>query len=156
MAFELLLESATAIPPVGAGAVSTIVPVDPDPTTTEAGFSERLTGLTTGRIVRTAVLVTPFWLAVIVEFVVEVTDVVVTVKFAVALPAATVTLAGAVAGLLLESATIIPPAGAGPLRVTVPVEEAPPVTWAGFTETSLSVIALAGVTVREAVRITKL
>ena len=128
MAFELLLESATVTPPAGAGPVSVTVPVEGDPPITEAGFSETLTGVMAGRMVRTAVLVTPFWLAVIVELVAEVTDVVVTVKFAVALPAATVTFAGTVAALLLESPTVIPPAGDGPMRVTVPVDEVPPVT----------------------------
>lgn len=46
----------------------------------------------------------------------------------------TVTLGGTVATelLLLESATTAPPAGAGPLSVTVPVEEFLPVTLGGF------------------------
>jgi hypothetical protein len=69
---------------------------------------------------------------------VEVVDVatapVLTVKVALAAPAATITLEGtlAVAVLLLESVTCAPPAGAGPLSVTVPVEEFPPVTLVGF------------------------
>ena len=51
-------------------------------------------------------------------------------------PVATVTLEGTVAAvvLLLESVTVAPPAGAGPLSVTVPVEEFPPVTLVGFSE----------------------
>jgi len=59
------------------------------------------------------------------------------VNIAVVAPAATVTLDGTLAAvvLLLESATIAPPAGAAPLNVTVPVEEFPPVTLVGFTET---------------------
>src|SRR6185503_496528 len=38
------------------------------------------------------------------------------------------------AGLLLERATCAPPAGAGPLRLTVPTELAPPVRVAGASE----------------------
>ena len=56
-------------------------------------------------------------------------------KVAVVAPAGTVTLEGAAAasGLLLESKTCAPPAGAGPFSVTVPMEGLPPVTLAGFT-----------------------
>ena len=65
------------------------------------------------------------------------TAAVLTVKLAVVAPAATVTLAGTVAAaLLLESVTCAPPEGAGPFRVTVPVEGDPPVTLAGLTETA--------------------
>jgi hypothetical protein len=54
-------------------------------------------------------------------------------KFAFQAPAATVTLAGTVAtaGLLLESATTAPPAGAAVVRLTYPVEETPPSTLVG-------------------------
>jgi len=69
-----------------------------------------------------------------------------TVKLAFAAPTGTVTLAGTVAtaGLLLESATVTPPTGAEPLRVTVPVEAVPPVTLAGLR---LKEERLGGVTV---------
>ena len=64
------------------------------------------------------------------------TALVLTVNVALVAPAATVTLDGTLAAvvLLLESATSALPAGAGPLSVTVPVEEFPPVTLVGFTD----------------------
>src|SRR6266513_3822775 len=63
------------------------------------------------------------------------TALVLTVNVALVAPAATVTLEGAVAAevLLLERATCAPPDGAGPLSVTVPVEEFPPATLGGFS-----------------------
>jgi hypothetical protein len=64
------------------------------------------------------------------------TALVLTVNVTLLAPAATVTLDGTRAAvvLLLESATCAPPVGAGPLNVTVPVEEFPPVTLVGFRE----------------------
>ena len=62
------------------------------------------------------------------------TAVVLIVKVAVVLAAGTVTLEGTLAAaLLLESVTSAPPAGAGPLSVTVPVGDcAPPTTLVGL------------------------
>src|SRR5690348_828699 len=61
------------------------------------------------------------------------TGVVVIVKLARLLPGGTVTDGGtcATAGLLLDSATELPPWGAIPFRVTVPVEFCPPVSVPG-------------------------
>jgi hypothetical protein len=78
------------------------------------------------------VMVTVVWLA---------TWTVLTVKFAVSWPAGTVTLAGTVATavLLLESATLAPPAGAGSVMVTVPVEGVLPSMVVGFSVSDCSV-----------------
>jgi hypothetical protein len=64
----------------------------------------------------------------------EVTVAVVIGNVAVVAPAATVTLAGTVATevRLLDSVTTIPPAGAGPFSVTVPVDGFPPCTVLGL------------------------
>jgi hypothetical protein len=72
------------------------------------------------------------------------------VNVAVVAPAETVTEAGTVAARVLELVrpTTAPPVGAGPVKVTVPVEEAPLMTLVGFTETAESA---AGVTVKVAV-----
>ena len=77
-------------------------------------------------------------------------------KVALVAPAATVTLAGTVAAavLLLASVTTIPPAGAGALRVTVPVEDVPPVTLAGLRLRADRVGAAVGFTVSMAVCVT--
>ena len=82
-----------------------------------------------------------------------VTALVLTVNVALVAPAATVTLAGTVAtDALLERFTTAPPLGAGPLRVTVPVEEEPPVTLLGLSKTEDRVGGVpAGVTVSVAV-----
>lgn len=76
-----------------------------------------------------------------------------TVKVALVLPAGTVTLEGtlAAAALLLESVISAPPAGAGPLSVTVPVEDCkPPTTLAGFNVSEVTVGRGGGITVSEA------
>jgi hypothetical protein len=82
------------------------------------------------------------------------TALVLTVKDALVAPAATVTLERTLATVvsLLESVTCAPPVGAGPLSVTVPVEEFPPVTLVGLSvkEERAGGGGGAGVTVSEA------
>jgi len=84
----------------------------------------------------------------------EATALVLTTNVALVAPAAIVTLGGMLAApLLLESAICAPPVGAAPLNVTVPVEEFPPATLVGFSESEERVGGGggAGVTVSEAV-----
>ena len=77
------------------------------------------------------------------------TALVFTGNVALVAPAGTVTLEGTLAApLLLESATCAPPAGAGPLSVTVPVEDCtPPITLVGLSVSEERVGSGGGVTV---------
>jgi len=89
----------------------------------------------------------------------EATALVLTTNVALVAPAAIVTLGGMLAApLLLESATCAPPVGAAPLNVTVPVEEFPPTTLVGFSESEERVGGGGGaaVTVSEAVLVAPL
>jgi hypothetical protein len=86
--------------------------------------------------------------------VVVLTEVVVIVKDALLALAGTVTVAGVCAAALLsERLTTKPLLGAGPVKVTVPLEEVPPTTPVGFT---LTVESPGGVMVKDAVRVTPL
>jgi hypothetical protein len=90
---------------------------------------------------------------VIVAITVTVTVVVDTVNVAVVAPVGTVTFAGTVAAALsLVSPTTAPPVGAGPVKVTVPVDvNVPPTTLGGFKDRETSD---GGFTVRVAVCVT--
>jgi hypothetical protein len=90
----------------------------------EVGLRETLnTAVANGMTVSVAPWL-PLSVAVIDDVACEVTARLVTVKFAEVAPPATVTDAGTVAAdvFVLDSATVIPAAGAGLLNVTVPVE----------------------------------
>jgi hypothetical protein len=85
-----------------------------------------------GVIVNAAVTVPPSC-AVIVADVVVLTAEVPAVNVALVCPCGTTTLEGTLAAvLLLERKTPAPPEGAAMFRVTVPVDELPPATDAGF------------------------
>jgi hypothetical protein len=92
--------------------------------------------------VRLAVRVVPPNDPVIVATVEVVTAEVVTVNVRLVAPAGIVTLAGTVtAAELSDKLTTAPPEGAAALSVTVPVEELPPTTAVGLTDTADSVAA---------------
>src|SRR6267143_3538618 len=75
------------------------------------------------------------------------TALVLRLKPALVPPAGTVTPEGTTAaGSLLESVTCAPPAGAGPLSVTVPAEGFPPVTLAGLRASDETTGTAEGVT----------
>lgn len=111
------------------------VPVAALPPVTDAGAM--LTETSVGAVIESvAVALFPFTVAVIVAVTAALTAAVVTVNVADVCPAATVTVPGTVADELLDaSATTRPPVGAGPLNVTVPVDETPPATVVGLTIT---------------------
>ena len=101
---------------------------------------------------RPAARVVPLYEAEIVAEVGKRTIDVFTGKVALVAPAGTKTLEGTPATpLLLESMTCAPPAGAGALSVTVPVEDCrPPITVVGFSVSEETVGSGRGVTVSEA------
>ena len=91
-------------------------------------------------IVNAAVRVTAPSTAETVAVVEVLTDIVVIVNVVLVAPAGTVTLAGTVAALeSSESDTDVPPVGAAALNVTVPVDELPPTTVPGLSDTDDSV-----------------
>jgi hypothetical protein len=114
--------SVTVVPPVGALAFNVTVPSEDWPPMTELGLNvsvERTGGWT----VSVAVFVIEPRVAVIPGVAVESTAVVPTVNVADDAPARTLTFAPTVAEAPLErSVTSLPPVGASPVNVTVPVE----------------------------------
>jgi hypothetical protein len=150
----LLLLSAATTPPAGAAPVRVTVPVLVLMPATEVGFREREESAG-GLTVTEAVLLTPLNVAVIVTVAAVVTVLLAMVNVALLAFAATVTDAGTVAAalLLLVRVTTAPPAGAGPVSVTVPALFAPPVTEVGLAVMAESAV---GLTVSVAVLLTPL
>jgi hypothetical protein len=131
LAVWLLLDNMTVTPPEGAAPLSVTVAAEGVSPTTLDGDSVTLcteSGLTAS----VAVWVTDPAVAVIVAVTGAFTVAVAIVKVALVCPAATVTVCGTGAlPLELLRATERPPLGAEPVRVTVPVDTAPPSTEAG-------------------------
>ena len=137
----LLLVSVTTAPPVGAAAVNVTVPCDGVPPVTLVGLRVtpwRLAAGGSGVTVSVVVLLMALYEAVSVTGVLAVTAAVATANDALVAPAATVTLVGTVAALvlLLVSATTAPPDGAAADKVSVPVDAVPPTTDDGLTVTA--------------------
>jgi len=127
----LLLDRLILAPPTGAGPARVTVPVEGFPPTMLVGL--KLSDARPGVTVSVAIALPP---AVTVTVVVVVTEVVLTLKFALLNPAETRTLGETLAAaLLLERLTDIPPIGAGPFSVTVPVEGLPATTDVGLNVT---------------------
>jgi len=145
----LLVLRATPYPPVGAGPLMVTVPVDELPPVTLVGLnvSPVGAGAFTVSVPVAEVLLAE---AVVVAVTLAATAVVPIVNVAVVLPAGTVTETGTETGpLVLLRLTARPPAGAAPLRVTVPVDGVPPVTLDGLNVT-LDGVAAVTVTVPDA------
>lgn len=142
VATAALLDSATTAPPVGAALVRVTLPCELPPPVTLVGFSTTLLRLAagggggTGVTVSVVVRLVPSYVPVSVTLVFAPTALVVTLKLALVAPAATVTLAGtlATAGLLLESVTTAPPAGAAAVKLADPVAAFGPTTLLGLTD----------------------
>jgi hypothetical protein len=127
----LELESVTTAPPAGAALVSLTVPVAFAPPFTLAGEIDTDVRPT---IVSVSEMVFPEKTPLMLGFAVYDAACVAMGNVAEELPAGTVTDAGTEAsGLLEDSVTTNPPAGATPRKLTVPVDGFPPATDAGVT-----------------------
>jgi hypothetical protein len=140
VAAKLLLIKVTVSPAAGAGPFKPTVPTEALPPVTELGLNvndEMTAGLTVN---------VPLWLlaptvAVTITGSAMATPTVVAVKVWEVLFAGTVMVPGTVTeGSPLLKETLIPPAGAVWLIVTVPVELVPPVTATGLNVTDMTVI----------------
>lgn len=127
-------ESATVKPPTGAGLLIVTVPAEVPPPATEVGVSE--TPVTVGAVTVRVAVDAP---AVIVTVLLEATATVVAVKVPVVAPVVNDAVAGTVVEASPDLSATVKLAGAGPLRVIVPVVEAPPTTLVGARVTPVTV-----------------
>lgn len=149
---ELLSDSVTVDPPVGAAAERVTVQVELPPDMTLVYEQAKLVTVTVaeGVMVTEAVAEPPLSVAFTVTDWLEVTVPAVTVKLPVVTPAPNATDAGVVsAELLSDSVALNPPAGAAPDSVTVQVEVPPDIKLAGEQASEETVTC--GDTVRVAV-----
>ena len=129
----LLVDSATTVPLGPAGPFKVTVPVEELPPITDEGLAIS-DASAAGLIVSFAVSIKPADVADIVATDWEFTPAVVTLNDADCCPADTVTVPGVEAeARLLDRLTTVPAGPAGPLKVTVPDEELPPVTTVGVS-----------------------
>jgi hypothetical protein len=132
--FVLLLKSWTGIPVDGAALLRVTVPVDELPPTTVDGFKLNDSNAGAGVTVNAAIFVMPLNAADMLATVGEVTDFVPILKLALVAPCGTVTDGGTVADVLSLERVTTRLAVAAAVSVTVPVDEFPPTTLVGFTE----------------------
>jgi hypothetical protein len=137
-----LSERDTAVPPLGAGALKVTVPVAELPPDTLVGLTviAEIDAVGAARFTESPVLrITPSSDALSSAVVLSVGNVV-TTKVAEVAPPGTVTLLGTrvTSGREVSILIATPTAGAGPASVTVPVDDAPPTTLAGFSVREVS------------------
>ena len=117
------LERFTTTPPAEAAPAKVTVPVEIEPPATDAGLTENADSAG-GLTVKISDLVTPLYTAETVAVAATATVPLVKETFAVVAPAGTVTVAGtgAIAVFVVVRLTIMPPAGAAPVSVTVALD----------------------------------
>lgn len=129
----LLSERVTTVPPVGAAILRVTVQLLTPLEASVAGLHVNAVGTAEARSPSEKATEAPFRLAVMVAVLAALTAEAVAAKPAVLLPAVTVTDAGVVTDALLsDRVTSAPPVGAAPVRVTVHVAAAGPLTDAGL------------------------
>jgi len=155
VAAALPLVRVTTVPEIGAGALSVTTAAAVAPAVTLVGVMP--TELTAnGSIVSAACFDLPPRVPTISAVVLAPTDVVSTTKVTVVCPEGTVAEADTVAAALpVERATTVPPVGAAPESVIVPVEDAPPITAAGLSVTDERDGAAAAKHARQSIEIAK-